>query len=286
MRSQVVRICYVDESGDTRDLPARPPHKNVTPVLVVAGVVIDQRLLENLTRAFIETKSRFFPGEMRTTKTRLQRILPEIKGADLRRAMRTGAPRRNRRQAIGFLDALMEILEYHDAKIFGRVWVKELGKICDDRSIYTFSVQDICADFQNLLETAGDDGLVIADSRNPAPNASVAHSVFTQKFKVDGDRYPRILEMPVFGHSENHAGLQIADLLCSALLFPMATNCYCIGHVSNVHVDAGFRQLRERYGGRLRALQHRYDDDRGNRRGGLTVSDPVGKKPGGLLFRT
>jgi hypothetical protein len=104
----------------------------------------------------------------------------------------------------------MGLLEYHDARIFGRIWVKEVGGRCEDRSIYTFSVQAICADFQNLLETSGDTGFVIADSRSPAPNAAVAHSVFTQKFKTEGDRYPRILEMPTFGHSQNHAGLQVA----------------------------------------------------------------------------
>jgi hypothetical protein len=145
----------------------------------------------------VETKARWYPELVRGCKTRLERILPEIKGADLRRGMREAAPRRNRRHAIGFLDDLLNLLNYHDARIFGRVWIKEPGGPCDDRSVYTFSVQDICADFQNLLETVGDTGIVIADSRNPAPNASVAHSVFTQKFKSDGDRYPNIQEMPV-----------------------------------------------------------------------------------------
>jgi hypothetical protein len=217
--------------------------------------------------------------------TRLGRILPEIKGADIRRAMRAGESRNRRRHAIGFLDALMDLLEHHDAKIFGRVWVKNPGRRFDGGPVYTFSMQDICADFQNLLETTGDVGIVIADSRNPGPNASVAHSIFTQKFKVAGDRYPRVLEMPVFGHSQNHAGIQLADLLCSALVFPLATRRYCHGYVHNVHVDAGFYRLAERYGERLRNLQHRYHDDDGKRRGGLTVSDPMGKQPGGKLFR-
>ena len=35
--------------------------------------------------------------------------------------------------------------------------------------------------------------------------------------------------MPVFAHNQNHAGIQIADLVCSALLFPMATTRYCLG---------------------------------------------------------
>ncbi|HEX4188965.1 MAG TPA: DUF3800 domain-containing protein [Solirubrobacteraceae bacterium] len=279
-----MRLCYVDESGDTRDLPTTPPHGGITPVLVVAGVVIDQRLLESVTREFIKLKTGFYPGLVRHSSHRLGRILPEIKGADLRRSLRQGARRKHRRQTMFFLDAFMDMLEHHDAKLFGRVWVKVIGGDCDDRSIYTFSVQAVCGDFQNLLESAGDDGLVIADSRSPTPNAAVAHSIFTQKFKTAGDRYPRILEMPTFGHSQNHAGLQVADLVCSAMLFPMATHAYCTGHVKNVHVDPGFGVLAERLGPRLYAMQHRYEDDHGRRRGGITVSDPVGRRGGKALF--
>lgn len=126
---------------------------------------------------------------------------------------------------------------------------------------------------------------MIADSRTPTTNAWVAHSIFTQKFKTAGDCYPRLLEMPTFGHSQNHAGIQIADLVSSALLFPMATRCYCYGHVQNVHVDRGFEVVAIRYGQRLQAMQHRYEDDRGRRIGGITVSDPLTRRPGGLLFR-
>jgi hypothetical protein len=280
-----MRIAYLDESGDDRGLPRVPPPRDVSPVLVVAAVTFDQRFLENLTRAFIDLKAQWFPNLVAGSgHHRLERILAEIKGADIRRALRTGASRRNRRQAIGFLDDLMDLLEYHDARMFGRVWVKPPGDPCDGRAIYTFSVQAICVDFNNLLEALGDDGLVVADSRRPAPNAAVSHSIFTQKFRIRGDCYPRILEMPTFGHSQNHAGLQIADLVCSALLFPMATYAYCVGRIGNVHANSGFQVLPERYGLRLRQLQHRYDDDRGRRRGGITVSDPVGRQSGGVLF--
>ena len=51
-----MRVCYVDESGDTRALTATPPHGGITPVLVIGAVVIDQRLLEGVTREFIRTK--------------------------------------------------------------------------------------------------------------------------------------------------------------------------------------------------------------------------------------
>ena len=88
----------------------------------------------------------------------------------------------------------------------------------------------------------------------------------------------------MFGHSVNHVGIQIADLIASALLFPMATYRYCLGHVQNVHVDSNFGHLTQRYGARLGALQYRYRDSGGRMRGGITVDDRVGHQSGGLLF--
>jgi hypothetical protein len=129
------------------------------------------------------------------------------------------------------------------------------------------------------------EGLVVADSRTPALNTSVAHSVFTQKFKLAGDEYEHILEMPTFGHSDNHAGIQIADLLASALLFPMATNAFCLGHVGGVHVHNDFELLRHRFGPRLSRLQYRYLDGARRYRGGITVDDRISHSSGGRLFR-
>ncbi len=91
--------------------------------------------------------------------------------------------------------------------------------------------------------------------------------------------------MPTFGHSNNHAILQIADLLASALLYPMATYAYCRTHVQNVHVDENFGHVIARYGTRLQALQHRYDDEFGRPRGGITVDDKLGRRSGAALFR-
>jgi uncharacterized protein DUF3800 len=212
-------------------------------------------------------------------------VLAEIKGADLRRAMRNGAPRRNRRHAIYFLDRFMSLLEDYNAKIFGRVWVKAIGETCNDQALYTSSIQAICSYFQNYLGSLDQMGLLIADSRTPAANVPVAHSIFTQKYKVLGDEYDRVLEMPTFGDSRNHVGLQISDLVCSSLIFPMATYCYCLGHVQNVHVDANFGHLTARYGARIQALQHRYPDENGRYRGGITVDDRIGSRSGAGLFR-
>jgi hypothetical protein len=144
-------------------------------------------------------------------------------------------------------------------------------------------MQHIFRYFEHLLAASHDDGLVVADSRTKPQNAVVAHSILTQKFAAAGDAYPHVVEIPVYGHSENHVGLQVADLLCSSLLFPMATASYCRGHVSSVHVQSGYALLGARYGGRLRAVQYRYRDGSAFR-GGLTVSDAIARRPGRLLF--
>jgi uncharacterized protein DUF3800 len=276
-------VCYVDESGDTRPLPVG--NKTITPVCVIAGIAVEQAALSNLTREFLELKCNWFPNQMPRGTRRLSRMLVEIKGADLRRAMRDGAKRRNRRHALGFLDAFVTLLEDFDAQLIGRIWVKAPGKSIAETALYTSSLQAICAYFQHHLEASESEGIVIADSRTPGKNTEVSHSVFTQKFKYAGDEYSRILEMPTFGHSDNHAGIQIADLLCSALLFPMATSAFCTGYINSVHVQGDFEILRRRFGARLSKLQYRYRDENGRYRGGITVDDRLGQRRGGQLFR-
>ena len=129
-------------------------------------------------------------------------------------------------------------------------------------------------------------GIVIPDPTSHIQNRKVSFSIFTQKFKATGDAYSRLIEMPTFGQSENHAGFQVCDILCSGLLFPIAAYSYCTGHVTNIHVDPGFGILKKRYAMKLKALQYRYQDPVSNRwLGGIVVSDPLGHRDGGHLFR-
>lgn len=277
-----MHLCYVDESGDTR--PLDPADRNRVPVCVVAGVLIEQRKLHQLTNDFLLLKGKWFPNAV-SSRHFLERVKTEIKGADLRRALRNGQSRNRRRHTIGFLDDFVDLLEAYQIGIVGRVWIKEINGPCDGSALYTFSIQAIASYFQHFLAARKSHGQIIADSRTPAHNAEVAHSIFTQKFKAPGDEYGRLLEMPTFGHSENHVGIQIADLVCSALIFPMATATYCLAHLpNNVHVNRGFLQLKGRYGSRLSQRQYRYVAD-GRRRGGLTVDDRIGRERGGLLFK-
>jgi hypothetical protein len=92
--------------------------------------------------------------------------------------------------------------------------------------------------------------------------------------------------LPTFGHSENHAGLQICDIVRSALLSPIACFAYCTGHVNNVHVQPRAADLRRRYGEQLKALQYRYQNSvTGRYEGGLVVSDAIARRNDSLMFR-
>jgi hypothetical protein len=111
-----------------------------------------------------------------------------------------------------------------------------------------------------------------------------AHSIFTQKWRIAGDPYPSMAEVPLFAESDNHAGLQMADLLASALVFPMAVAAYGSPSSSSVHASDRYEEVRQSFGKQLRALQYRYRDETGRWRGGLVVSDKILQRPGSVLF--
>jgi hypothetical protein len=180
-------------------------------------------------------------------------MVAEVKGTDLRRSARSD-DRATRRSAIGFFDRVLELLERHESSIAARVWVKKPGAEFNGRSIYTFSIQWLCEQFQVLLETQQAQGMVIADSRTAGPNINVAHSIFTRKHRAKGDPYSRIVEVPLFGHSNNHAGLQLADVVFSGLLAPICCDVFVRGRIASQHARPQYAALSERYLSRLESL--------------------------------
>lgn len=277
----MIRICYIDESGCTGSLPnsASP----IQPVLVIAGIALHHSHLTPITHEFIALKRRFFPGLFSNTVPALSHVRIEVKGADVRTNIRLGS-RNKRRQSIGYLSNFIRLLERYNVKIFGRVWIKGIGLPVKGRAIYDFSIQDICRNFQSLMTYENNHGFIVADSRTPFQNAAVAHSIFTQKFKNSGDSYARILEMPTFGHSENHVGLQLTDILCSALICPIAIQTYCTGHITSLHVHPRYVDIKERFAGRLKDLQYKYVEG-GKTRGGITVNDQIAHRTSALMFQ-
>lgn len=278
-----MHACFIDEAGDLGAL-GDPPLPNDQPVLAIAGLFVDIARLQDLTQHFLDLKQRYFPGLPYPSTRPLDRILPEIKGAEVRRNAIRGTAR-ERIHAIGFLDRIFGLLRHNDVRLVARIWVKGIGEPFDSTPVYTSSIQGICTYLEHYLTQADDSGLCIADSRNKFGNVRVSHSIFTQKFSLTVGKYSRLLELPTFGHSDNHAGLQICDIVCSALLYPIACYAYCTGHVNNVHVQPRAAALRDRYGQQIKNLQYRYRKEQtGRYEGGVVVSDAIAHQSGARMF--
>ncbi|EUB97529.1 Protein of unknown function DUF3800 [Rhizobium sp. CF080] len=277
-----MKICYVDEAGCTGHLPSAT--SDIQPALIFAGIIVDYSKLHEITDRVIALKQRFFPKALPITTKHMAWVLHEVKGAELRKAICSGN-RNERRHGLGYLQEILELMQSCDIRITGRVWIKGIGAPIKGVPIYTSSIQSIYSDFQSYLTSTNDTGFVVLDSRLKHLNTQVAHSIFTQKFKGTGDAYDRIIELPAFSHSENHAGLQVCDTLCSAILMPMALHTYCSGYVQSVHIRPRYQDIKEKFGVEVMRLQHRYTEASGRHRGGLVVADALGGRPGGLLFR-
>ena len=198
-----MKIAYVDEAGCTGALPFAT--SSIQPVFVQAAAVVDQAELRGLTLDFLRLKARFFPALGAGPGTSSTACWARSR-APISRKQVCAPSRRLRRQAVGFLDSLVALLEKRQIRLVGRVWIKGIGQPFNGRAVYTSSMQHIFRYFEHLLAASGELGLVVADSRTKPQNAVVAHSILTQKFAAGGDVYPHVTEMPVYGHSENHVG--------------------------------------------------------------------------------
>ncbi|MFC9662730.1 DUF3800 domain-containing protein [Nocardia sp. NPDC127606] len=259
-------LCYLDESGDEQALrtPTDPP------VLVIAGIVVDHQQLRGLVYDFLQLKKKFYPALSESGIQLSELITYEIKGRDLRKNIRSGG--RNRRRAVFSLIAdTLSILEQHNAKIVGEIHVK--GDEPLRRWIYAEIVAGIAGQFEAQLRAAQTIGTMILDARTKAKNVPAVHRLTTQRFKSGGNPYPRLVESPVFGHSDAHVALQIADIVASALLFPMACYAYSQCLLDNVHLNEQYGELRERFATKMRLLEHRYTSANGAHAGGIVVRD-------------
>ena len=250
--------------------------------MVILGVVVEASAVPALTRDFLALKRMYFPGRYASGRA-LDHILVEIKGGEILQMTRSGS-RNLRRQAEQVRKESLAVLIAHDCRVIGRVWIKESGKAMDPTASNCYAVQDLSRHFCEYLTARGDSGVVMADGRSHTMNLRVAHSIFTQKWRTGGDPYATLSEVPLFAASDNHAGLQIADMVASTLVFPMAAAAYAPARPGNPHSSVRYADVRATFGAQLRSLQHRYRDENGRWRGGIVVSDPVGGRSGTHLF--
>ncbi len=261
-------MCYVDESGDTG--PLVPTERNSQPIFLISAVIVKQSSLKQLTRSIIELKKRFFPSYGNGAEHWHDWLKVEVKGANLRRALREGT-HDAKRHVIGFMDKTLRLMEQNHAQIVSRIYLKKPNAEFNGSSVYPAAVQRLEMAFENRLQRDNEQGIFILDSRNKGKNVPVSHSVFTMKFGAHGNGYDYLAELPLFGHSENHAMLQLADWIGSAFLCPMATRAYYTGlGTICVHSDPVFDIVRDRFGQRIKALQYRYEQE-GRKLGGVSV---------------
>jgi hypothetical protein len=276
-------FCYVDESG-TCD-PYIPTDPSSAPVFVIVGITVASRRQKDLTMDYVRLKQEFEPHLRRPGRTLRDSIAHEIKGSKLRTDVRSSRSGRNtRRRALSFMSRTLDLLERHGCRVMGKVVVKADGFDTPDKREYPKAVQELAVTFDSQCAASKAGGIMILDGRTKVKNEGNVHSITTRRFRSGGDFYPQLLEAPVFGHSDTHVPLQIADVVASAIVFPTACVQYAEAGAS-IHSHENYAPIREQFGRRLAALEHRYVNADGAVRGGFQVIDPIGKRPTHLLFR-
>lgn len=280
-RQRILHVCYVDESGDAESLRSHNP--NSTPVFVLVGMTVPDVKINSLTWEFLQLKKQFNPS---LNSVQLSELIQfEMKGSSLRRDLRR-AGRNNSRRAKRILDGVFELLENHNCQLVGKVIVKEVDvESRGDKRIYSRAIANLAESFEAQLSAADTNGIMVLDARTKVKNAPNTLGITTRRFRAGGGGFHKLVESPVFGHSDTHVPLQIVDLIASAVVFPIACIEYCSALRWNSHPHANHREIKERYGLRLQALEYRYLHAEGAMRGGFQVVDPVSAKPTHLMFR-
>jgi hypothetical protein len=280
-------IGYVDEAGNEQALQilgeaGSPAFVSAAPpVFAVAAIFVPRYRRDLLLRDFLRLKKWLCPRDL-TEASLVDLIKYEIKGANLRQNIRSGHPRRSR-WAFAVLDRVVALLETHEVKISAQVWVKKVDEVLRTTA-YPTAIAHIAEDMHRLLRRDGVPGWLVLDSRTKAKNEDLVHTISTRKGRRTGDLLPLLVESPVFGHSDTHALLQLADLVVSSLIYPMACLAYCDDLTWNANTCPAFEKLQARYGPALRSLEIRIADNLGRAVGGITVRDLRRRRPAHRLF--
>lgn len=278
-----LHICYIDESGSSERFT--PSIVESTPVFALVGVSVPHLRQKDLIWQFLQLKKEFEPQLTKPGKRLSDVVRHEVKGSRLRKDVRAEGSRNRRRRAIGFVDKTLGLLESNDCRLMGKVLVKSPNSDYVDAATYGAAIRDLACTFNRQLDGCDSQGIMLLDARTKSKNEGNVHVVTTGRFKSGGDQYPHLVEAPTFGHSDTHVPLQIADIVASAVVFPLACTAYCSSHTWSTHVHHRFEDLRDRFGPRLARLQYRYSDESGARHGGFkVVGAGSARQSGRLLF--
>lgn len=207
-------IHYVDESGDTS-----PHHEPIfdgeTPLFCLSAIALRASDWRNCDRALWKLKCRYYLREIeqfsRATARRPEQY--EVKGRDLVQPSHA----KNRRGLI-FIDQVLTLCQTYNARCFAAVWRKDAINPTQPQSIYTKSLQVLAERFHLYCQEAGDQGIVVVDSRTRSLDLQVATSHLSYVFgHYTGRGLTRLIEAPMFADSCLSAGLQIADIVGGCL---------------------------------------------------------------------
>jgi hypothetical protein len=244
--------CFIDESGCPGQLPSAT--SQVQPILVIAGVALETSAIATVTRQFARITQRYHHGQSRPESICSDLQSELIKGSEVRRTFRSN-PAAAEQKEHPLLDSVLDLLRSHQAKLYGTVVVKTAGEEFDGRAVYAQGLSDVARAFHRTLEVEQTQGTVIADFRESKLNGRVSADLMEAKLGPAGDQLPRLLYAPTFGNSEVHAPLQLVDLVCSAMLWPIAAWRFRVELEGSPHIaPSADACIRRRYRRRLQEL--------------------------------
>ena len=255
-------ICHIDESGDFG--PLLSAGASVQPVLAVVGLIAPKSKIAQMESDFAQLRKTSEYLKNRRSALRQSHLPPEDKGHELRWGLRSDEPQWQA-GALATLDATLNLLERAEAQVAGCVNIKPMDRKFNGKYAYVSSVLSIAANFHRILEAedpeeeARHEGEIICDEQQQAKSA------IRRGFRR------RQLPVPEFGNSEQNAGIQIADWLCSAIIAPLAATRLS---PESKHADTRYLALA---GGensvweRLMRMQFPFADDNGLRQPGIIV---------------
>lgn len=254
-----MHICYIDESGSIEILEENSVGS--TPVMVIGGFIVDSKVQRNLIWDFLQLKSQYNPRLKRVKLSVL--IAEEVKGSELRKDLRPQKSTRTIRRSIHFMLEVIKLLEKYECKLVGRVLVKEKGKRYKDLEIYPGYIAWIAKTFEHYLSVHNSNGIMLLDSRTKNKNTPLTSNIVTRFYSSGKGRLlQHLVDAPAFGNSDAHVGLQIADIVVSGMIFPLACNAFCTRYDWNTHCSSTYSLLRNETAARLKALQYRYRNEK------------------------
>ena len=181
-------MCYVDESGDTGLFDAN--ERNSQPVFLLCALMVNQSRLESITREVIHLKQSHFPSYSQGIQHWHDWLKVEVKDANIRRALREDT-RKSRRHILGFLSAIVTLLESNDARISARVYIKEPACEFKGASVYSAAMQRLAQTFEDKLIRENESGQYADTCVHASHDYDVIRETFGQRIKALQYRYER-----------------------------------------------------------------------------------------------